>query len=172
MSFDAVFDALWGRCRSLPRREPACCIDAAAMAGSGMPPRTPVAGFFDDARAFPHGLVLLLDHAQAASRDALKEMQARQPARFAAGAVVVGVENVGDPGDASLAPYRALTRAPVFAVDLSRAGDRALLTEALMVSRVVASLAGGTSRAASASGGRRAAAGASQKSWVGDDSMV
>lgn len=55
-------------------------------------------------------------------------------------AVVVGVEHVAAGDAATLAAYRDATGMPVFGVDLRRAGDRALLAEAIIGVRVLAEL--------------------------------
>lgn len=118
--------------------EAVCVVDAATLA-STWPSRAPLAALHDPGRDPDAGIVLVFDHRHPGARDALRTVQATLPA-VARAAVVVGVEHVADGDAATLAAYRDATGMPVFGVDLRRAGDRALLAEAIVGVRVLAEL--------------------------------
>ena len=125
------------------RREPACVIDGEQVAKLPVRlRRRPLASLGERLHAGKRGVVLLLDHAHTGAADVLHSMQQRHGDQFAAGAVVIGVENLPSDDGAALDAYRRMAHAPVFGVDLRRACDVLLLDEALVATRVTARLLG------------------------------
>ena len=102
--------------------------------------RRPVEWLAERLQAGRRGAVLLLDHAHAGAAEMLRTLQLRHAEHFAAGSVVVGVENLPGDGDAALESYRRMAWVPVFGVDLRRPSDMLLLDEALVAARVAATL--------------------------------
>lgn len=103
--------------------------------------RQPVAGLAHATMSSPDGVALLLDHQHPDAMKTLGTLRATHAESFEAGAIVVGIENLPAAQQADLlASYRRVAQTPVFAVDRHRAGDRLLLRDALVATRVAAAL--------------------------------
>jgi hypothetical protein len=129
----------WSRLRRLwmeGRHPEAACV----LRGHAFGRRLPVARLEAATQPDAGGAVLLIDHAHPDAIRTLQTLHATHPKAFDEGRVVVGVERLPAGQADLLSTYRRHARAPVFAVDLGRAGDRMLLREALLVAPVAAAL--------------------------------
>lgn len=118
--------------------EPVC-----VLGGMALDHLQPVARLAQAAMSSPYGVALLLDHDHP---DAMKTLGTLRPTHgesFEAGPIVVGIENLPAAQQADLlASYRRVAGTPAFAVDRHRAGDRLLLRDALIATRIAAALCG------------------------------
>lgn len=114
--------------------DPACVLD-----GLTLHHKWPVADLGEAARS-DCGAVLLVDHGNPDAMETLLTVRTTHRHLFDAGSIVVGIENLPSEQADALVCYRRAAQVPVFAVDLARRGDRLLLQEALIATRVAAAL--------------------------------